>query len=160
MECCRMGPESSINDLTKPADLANQGKDYAASVQEQDFTVREAIKTSAFWLILIASMGQSMAQNAIVIHTIPFLTDMRDQCHYSRIHDELTGIFHRSRQIHLRNSGRPGWKTRIVPIYWQVSIFCNAWESPFSFSVPVQSRFICSWYFLALVAEPREPWNI
>jgi cyanate permease len=69
------GAKVRHNDLTNHMDLAKQGKDYAASVQEQDFTVREAIKTSAFWLILIASMGQSMAQNAIIIHTIPFLTD-------------------------------------------------------------------------------------
>jgi len=70
------GAKLSIDRQTTKADLANQGKVYAASVQERDFSVREALKTSAFWLILVASMGQSMAQNAIIIHTIPFLTDM------------------------------------------------------------------------------------
>jgi MFS family permease len=70
------GAKIQTGSAARPEDLIKQGKEYAASVQEDEFTLKEALKTSAFWLILLASMGQSMAMNAITIHTIPFLTDM------------------------------------------------------------------------------------
>ena len=62
-------------ELNKTDEVVTKGIDYASSVQEEEFTLREAIRTQAFWLILVASMGQSMAFYAISIHTIPFLTD-------------------------------------------------------------------------------------
>ena len=57
------------------ADIVQQGTQYASSFQENEFTLKEAIKTSAFWLYLIAYAFQWVGQQAINLHLIPFLTD-------------------------------------------------------------------------------------
>jgi cyanate permease len=40
-----------------------------------EFTLRQALKTSAFWLYLIAYACQFLGQVALYVHLIPFLTD-------------------------------------------------------------------------------------
>jgi MFS family permease len=46
-----------------------------ASVAEvQEFTVRQALRTSAFWFILLGVITRVSASNAIVIHIFPMLT--------------------------------------------------------------------------------------
>jgi cyanate permease len=61
--------------LNTDADLLGKGNEYATSVQEEEFTVREAFKTRAFWLLITASMGQIIAFSGVTVHLIPFLTD-------------------------------------------------------------------------------------
>ncbi len=46
------------------------------SSREIDFTVREALKTSAFWSYNAAMMFRSCVLSAIVVHEIPYLVDM------------------------------------------------------------------------------------
>jgi sugar phosphate permease len=65
----RVGPGAS------QADVARQGAQYAADFQETEFTLKQALKTSAFWLYLTAYAFQWMGQGAINLHLIPFLTD-------------------------------------------------------------------------------------
>ncbi len=55
--------------------LLNQGIEYAAEVQENEFTLKQAMKTPAFWLLVLVQSVYSLVAPAINIHCIPFLTD-------------------------------------------------------------------------------------
>ena len=54
--------------------LLAEGVRYAASVQEQDFSLKQSIKTVAFWLLSLVWIIQTLLWG-FSIHTIPFLTD-------------------------------------------------------------------------------------
>ncbi len=43
---------------------------------ETNFTVREALKTHAFWVLCLAQILRSSTQSAMVVHQIPHLTDI------------------------------------------------------------------------------------
>jgi cyanate permease len=63
-----------------------KGIRYAAEVKEFDFTLSQAMKTPAFWLLVIASSCHSLAMPAFNLHGVPFLTDMHiDPLKASRI---------------------------------------------------------------------------
>jgi sugar phosphate permease len=44
-----------------------------ADESENSFTVREAMKTSAFWLMILATIGRVSAYNTITVHFIPMM---------------------------------------------------------------------------------------
>ena len=44
--------------------------------EEMDFTIKEALKTSAFWIYTTGTVLRSCVQSAIVVHEIPYLVDM------------------------------------------------------------------------------------
>jgi len=54
----------------------DQGRTYAAEVQEVEFTFRQALKTPAYWLLILTQSIHSLAMPVVNIHGIPFLTDM------------------------------------------------------------------------------------
>ena len=56
--------------------MMGKGADYAAEVGEVEFTFKQAIKTRAFWLLVMARGGYDVAGPAIAMHSIPLLTDM------------------------------------------------------------------------------------
>jgi len=56
--------------------MIDKGIEYAGEVQEVEFTLRQAIRTAAYWLIILAQASHSMAIPAILLHRMPFLTDM------------------------------------------------------------------------------------
>jgi sugar phosphate permease len=58
------------------SETIERGVQYAAEVQEIEFTLRQAMKTPAFWLLILANAGHSLALPAFNIHLVPFLTDM------------------------------------------------------------------------------------
>jgi sugar phosphate permease len=66
---------AKIEKNISPAGIVNQGLEYASQMQEIEFTLRQALKTSAFWLYLIAYACQFLGQVALYVHLIPFLTD-------------------------------------------------------------------------------------
>ena len=49
---------------------------YAAGANEQEFTVRQALRTWAFWLLTIAQVASSVAIVSLTLHLSPKLTDM------------------------------------------------------------------------------------
>ena len=55
--------------------MINKGIEYAAEVQEVEFTLRQAMKTSAFWWLIIVQAIYGLVAPALNIHCIPFLTD-------------------------------------------------------------------------------------
>ncbi|UCB42836.1 MAG: MFS transporter [Dehalococcoidales bacterium] len=63
-------------DQIKTDQIIDRGIEYAAEVQEIEFTLRQAMKTSAYWLLLITNGIHSLAASAINVHCIPLLTDL------------------------------------------------------------------------------------
>jgi nitrate/nitrite transporter NarK len=54
--------------------LLKKGAEYASEVKEIEFTARQALKTRAFWLLLIAQTIPSLVNPVMTLHCIPFLT--------------------------------------------------------------------------------------
>ncbi|MFH1381941.1 MAG: MFS transporter [Chloroflexota bacterium] len=61
---------------TETAQMINKGTQYAAEVDEIEFTARQAMRTRAFWLLLGLLSAQSLLLPTMTLHLIPFLTDM------------------------------------------------------------------------------------
>jgi len=56
--------------------IIDQGITYTMEVGEAEFSIRQAMKTRAYWLLLTTQGIHIMAASAINVHAIPFLTDM------------------------------------------------------------------------------------
>ncbi len=56
--------------------MIDKGVKYAAEVQEVEFTLRQAIRTPAYWLLLVAQAIHRLVGPTIHLHAIPFLTDI------------------------------------------------------------------------------------
>jgi MFS family permease len=70
-------PDGAVMKAGSAADQSTklaEGVEYAASLQEQDFSFRQSLKTPAFWLLGLAQIVQSIFWG-FSVHTIPFLTD-------------------------------------------------------------------------------------
>jgi sugar phosphate permease len=52
-----------------------RGAQYATEVQEVEFTVRQSLKTRAFWLLFISQSVPGLVAPVMSLHCIPFLTD-------------------------------------------------------------------------------------
>lgn len=57
------------------ADMVDRGVEYAFGMEEQEFTLRQAMRTPAFWMIAVATIGHTMVFGGFNTHCIPFLTD-------------------------------------------------------------------------------------
>ena len=55
--------------------MLEKGVQYATEVQEVEFTVRQAVKTRAFWLLFLAQSVPGLVAPVMSLHCIPFLTD-------------------------------------------------------------------------------------
>jgi len=79
-------PDGASTSGNEDEDITMKGIRYAAEVKEFDFTLSQAMKTPAFWLLVIASSCHSLAMPAFNLHGVPFLTDMHiDPLKASRI---------------------------------------------------------------------------
>jgi sugar phosphate permease len=56
-------------------DMITRGVEYAAEVHEVEFTVRQAMRTRVYWLLIVAQAVTSLVAPVMSIHCIPFLTD-------------------------------------------------------------------------------------
>ncbi|HEX9975821.1 MAG TPA: MFS transporter [Dehalococcoidales bacterium] len=62
-------------DTTKTEHMIDRGVKYAAEVKEVEFTLRQAMRTPSYWLLIVANAVHSLAMPVMSIHAIPFLTD-------------------------------------------------------------------------------------
>jgi sugar phosphate permease len=60
---------------TKENHIIEQGTRYAAEVQEVEFTLRQAMRTPAYWLLIVVTAIHGLVTPVMSIHCIPFLTD-------------------------------------------------------------------------------------
>jgi sugar phosphate permease len=71
-----MLPDGASTSGNEDEDMIAKGLTYAAEVKEFDFTLRQAIKTRAFWLLVIAASCHTLAAPAVSLHGVNFLTDI------------------------------------------------------------------------------------
>lgn len=55
--------------------MIQAGVEYAARADEVEFTLRQAMKTRAYWLLILAYMFEAIFWPVMGLHCIPFLTD-------------------------------------------------------------------------------------
>jgi len=67
---------ATVSEDTVDTDqMIDRGIEYAAEMQEVEFTLRQALKTRTYWLLLIIGAIPDLAYPVMGIHLIPFLTD-------------------------------------------------------------------------------------
>ncbi len=70
----RRSPESMGIDLAAAGEAVEQSAGATTSLSSgQDFTVREALRTPAYWFILLASALRISVTSAILVHAIPIM---------------------------------------------------------------------------------------
>ncbi len=72
-------PDGAAIESDSESDLdgmIGRGVEYAADFEETEFTLRQAVRTPAYWLITISWICAMVVGGAINTHCIPFLTDM------------------------------------------------------------------------------------
>jgi MFS family permease len=70
------GKRVDKNIVANTEAVIKAGIEYAASGNEVEFTVRQALKDKTIWIIAISSALGLMSFSALSLHTIPYLTDM------------------------------------------------------------------------------------
>jgi MFS family permease len=63
------------NGTMSQAEMIKKGIEYAAESNEIEFTLRQAMRTFAYWLLIAVHAVHGLVAPAINIHCIPFLTD-------------------------------------------------------------------------------------
>jgi len=56
--------------------MEERGRQYAAEAGEVDFTLRQAMRTPAFWLLCLTGACHNLTAPTVSVHGIPFLTDL------------------------------------------------------------------------------------
>lgn len=70
------GASAESGNESNAADMVGKGVEYASSFQELEFTLRQAMRTSSFWILALAFSIFGMFYASIGLHCIPFLTDV------------------------------------------------------------------------------------
>ncbi len=70
------GARVTEEEATDTSQMIDKGVKYAAEVEEVEFTLRQAMRTPAYWLLIVAFGVHALSGPAIFTHSIPFLTDI------------------------------------------------------------------------------------
>jgi cyanate permease len=70
------GARTSPDPNSDVETLVEKGIEYASSLQETEFTVKQAMGTRAYWLLVAAFGVQTIIMGGISLHIVPFLTDI------------------------------------------------------------------------------------
>ncbi|OGO30934.1 MAG: hypothetical protein A2Z29_00885 [Chloroflexi bacterium RBG_16_56_11] len=60
----------------KKVEMTDRTAIYASSLQETEFTFKQAIKTRAYWLLVVGFMVHNFVAGGFNVHVFPFLTDI------------------------------------------------------------------------------------
>ncbi|MFC2044940.1 MFS transporter, partial [Chloroflexota bacterium] len=70
-------PDGAVTEETIDIRQAiDRGVKYATEVEEIEFTLRQAMRSRAYWLLMVANAGFMIVPPVLTIHAVPFLTDM------------------------------------------------------------------------------------
>jgi MFS family permease len=56
-------------------DIITKGQEYAANIQETEYTFKQAIRTSAYWVINVSWVLVAIVSGGFGLHIVPYLTD-------------------------------------------------------------------------------------
>ncbi len=68
-------PDGASVERLNATPMIQAGIEYAAQADEVEFTLRQAMKTRAYWLLSLAYTFEAMFWPVMSVHCIPFLTD-------------------------------------------------------------------------------------
>ena len=63
-------------EVAEASQMIDRGIEYAGEVDEVEFTLRQAMRTRTYWLLILGQAGHILAMQAITLHGVPFLTDI------------------------------------------------------------------------------------
>ncbi|MFC1897451.1 MFS transporter [Chloroflexota bacterium] len=63
-------------EITDTDQTIEQGVKYATEVEEVEFTLRQAMKTRVYWLLMLGNAVHGLVFSAVNVHLIPYLTDV------------------------------------------------------------------------------------
>jgi len=66
----------TTEDAAEISQVIDRGVKYATEAEEIEFTLRQAMRTRAYWLLVVAYASFSIIPPVLVIHSMPFVTDM------------------------------------------------------------------------------------
>ena len=69
------GAPMDTSRMSDENDMVNQGLAYASGFEENEFTYRQALSTSSYWLVTLSYAIATVFFVGFTIHIIPFLTD-------------------------------------------------------------------------------------
>lgn len=58
------------------ASVLEQGINYASTMDETEYSFKQALKTSTYWLLIVGYMVHNFITGAFSVHVFPFLTDI------------------------------------------------------------------------------------
>ena len=70
------GAKVESGEETDIDEFIDKGVKYAADFHETEFTLRHAMRTRAFWMLIMTNASGMIVQSGFNLHCIPFLTDM------------------------------------------------------------------------------------
>ncbi|MCJ7605631.1 MAG: MFS transporter, partial [Dehalococcoidales bacterium] len=59
-----------------PEELIQQGIGYASSLQETEYSYKQATRTATFWLLVVGFSAHNVIASGFNLHVYPFLTDL------------------------------------------------------------------------------------
>lgn len=71
------GAEVSLNGEEDKGGIDERGAGYAAKLEETEYTFKQAIKTSTYWLLIVGFSAHNFIAGGFNVHIFPFLTDMK-----------------------------------------------------------------------------------
>ena len=69
---------AAVNASTGPAQGRRGPSSMKVTWSEYDFTVKEALSTRAFWMLIMGTGARSFAMTSVVLHLVVYLTAVRD----------------------------------------------------------------------------------
>lgn len=70
------GEDPTLTPNTNETDPDSTKSTVSTDSASYDFSVREALATSAFWMLLLGSAARSLTMTSVVVHQIAYLTDI------------------------------------------------------------------------------------
>ena len=70
------GAEFSKDTDKELGDIIERGVEYATSLQETEYTFRQAFKTGTFWLLIVGFSVHNFVAGGFNVHVFPLLTDI------------------------------------------------------------------------------------
>lgn len=71
------GAEVSLNGDEDKGGMAERGAGYASKLEETEYTFKQALKTSTYWLMIVGFSAHNFIAGGFNVHIFPFLTDIK-----------------------------------------------------------------------------------
>jgi MFS family permease len=70
------GAEVSLKAGADNREMLQEGINYASSLQETEYTLKQALRTNTYWLLMIGFTAHNFIAGGFNVHVFPFLTDI------------------------------------------------------------------------------------